>query len=254
MMKMHVLSGGRLRMKKSVYVPDADKQETIELPVSCFLLRHLQGNVLFDTGCHPSVSHDAEARWGAMARAMVPISGPRENVVDSLQEIGLLPQDIDVVVNSHFHSDHCGCNEFFKKATVVCHARELEAARKEDAVKSGFLPVDWDHPMPVETIGGERDLFNDGRIVLVPVPGHTPGMTGALVNLDKSGSFFLASDAVALRSNLEREINPRNTWDPEQSTRSMQDIRRIEAGGATVVFGHDDQQWREMKKGADYYD
>ena len=52
-MKMHALSGGRVRMRKSVYVPDADRSETIELPVSCFLLRHAQGNVLFDTGCHP---------------------------------------------------------------------------------------------------------------------------------------------------------------------------------------------------------
>jgi N-acyl homoserine lactone hydrolase len=253
-MKMHVLSGGRLRMKKSVYLPDADRSETLELPVSCFLLRHPQGNVLFDTGCHPSTATDAEGRWGPMARAMVPISGPQDNVVDQLQSIGLTTDDIDVVVNSHFHSDHCGCNEFFKKATVVCHARELEAARKEDAEKSGFLAVDWKHPMPIETIEGERDLFNDGRIVLVPVPGHTAGMTAALVGLDRSGSFLLASDSVALRANLERDINPRNTWDAEQSSKSMEEIRRIEAGGATVVYGHDAAQWDELKKGAQYYD
>lgn len=253
-MKMHMLSGGRLRMKKSVYIPDADRTETIELPVSCFLLRHPQGNVLFDTGCHPSTAHDAEARWGAMAKAMVPISRPNDNVVDELKNIGFTPDDIDVVVNSHFHSDHCGCNEFFKKATVVCHARELEAARGEDAAKIGYMPADWKQPMPVEAIEGQRDLFNDGRIVLVPMPGHTPGMTAALVGLDKSGSFLLASDSVALRANLERELNPRNTWNVEQSSASMQEIRRIESGGATVVFGHDDEQWRTMKKGVDYYD
>jgi N-acyl homoserine lactone hydrolase len=253
-MKMHVLSGGRLRMKKSVYLPDADRQETLELPVSCYLLRHPQGNVLFDTGCHPSTAHDAEARWGSMARAMVPISKPEDNVVDQLKAVGLSPDDIDVVVNSHFHSDHCGCNEFFKKATVVCHARELEAARKEDAEKMGFLAIDWKQPMPIDTIEGERDLFNDGRIVLVPVPGHTPGMTAALVSLDKSGSFLLASDSVALRANLERDINPRNTWNPELSSKSMAEIRRIEAGGATVVYGHDSDQWETLKKGADCYD
>jgi N-acyl homoserine lactone hydrolase len=226
-MKMHVLSGGRLRMKKSVYLPDADRQDTIELPVSCFLLRHPQGNVLFDTGCHPSIATDAEQRWGGMAKAMVPISKPDENVVDQLKTIGLGPEDIDVVVNSHFHTDHCGCNEFFKKATVICHARELAAARADDAEKKGILAIDWDHAMPIETIEGERDLFNDGRVVLVPVPGHTPGMIGALVGLDQSGSFFLASDSVALRANLERDINPRNTWDAELSSKSMAEIRRI---------------------------
>ena len=65
-MKMHCLSGGRVRMRKSIYVPDADRSETIELPVSCVLLRHPQGNVLFDTGCHPSV---AERSGGALGRA-----------------------------------------------------------------------------------------------------------------------------------------------------------------------------------------
>ncbi|MBI3367502.1 MAG: MBL fold metallo-hydrolase, partial [Burkholderiales bacterium] len=155
---------------------------------------------------------------------------------------------------SHFHSDHCGCNEFFKRATIVCHRRELEAAQADDGVQKGYLPVDWQQPMPIESIDHERDLYGDGRIVLLPLPGHTPGMTGALVGLDRSGSFLLASDAVALRANLEREINPRNTWDAEQSTRSMQEIRRIEAGGAEVLFGHDAEQWDSLRKGQDAYD
>ena len=253
-MKMHVLSGGRLRMRKSVYIPDADRQETIELPVSCYLLRHPQGNVLFDTGCHPSTIDHAEERWGPMARAMVPISRPGDNVIDQLKVAGLVPDDIDVVVNSHFHSDHCGCNEFFRKATVICHAKELEAASAADADKIGYLPVDWKQPMPVETIDGQRDLFNDGRIVLLPVPGHTVGMTAAMVALDKSGSFLLASDSVALRANLERDLNPRNTWNGEQSSKSMEEIRHIEAAGTTIVYGHDDEQWKSLKTGAEFYD
>jgi len=55
-MKMHVLSGGRLRMKKAIYYPDAGREETVDLPVSCILMRHAQGNVLFDTGCHPTIA------------------------------------------------------------------------------------------------------------------------------------------------------------------------------------------------------
>ena len=47
-MKMHLLSGGRLRMRKSVYFPDAERSESVELPVSCALFRHSQGNVLFE--------------------------------------------------------------------------------------------------------------------------------------------------------------------------------------------------------------
>jgi N-acyl homoserine lactone hydrolase len=253
-MKMHVLCGGRLRMKKSVYIPSADRQEKIELPVSCYLIRHSQGNVLFDTGCHPSVTEDAESRWGAMAKAMVPIAGPEDNLISQLKVVGLTPLDIDVVVNSHFHSDHCGCNEFFKNATVVCHANELAAAQSPEGIQNGFLPVDWRQPLSMQTIDGEHDLFRDGRITLLPMPGHTAGMTTALVELNRDGSFLLASDAVPLRVNLEQEMNPRNTWDAEQSMASMQSVRRIQADGATVLFGHDDDQWRALRKGIDAYE
>jgi len=174
--------------------------------------------------------------------------------MSGLAALGVGADDIDVVVNSHFHTDHCGCNAFFRKATVVCHAKELEAARAADAEKAGVLARDWQHPNRFDTIEGERDLFGDGRIVLVPLPGHTQGSTGALVSLARAGRYLLASDAVALRVNYEREHNPRQTWNADAATRSMAEIRRIEAAGATVVFGHDAAQWDTLKKGADCYD
>jgi N-acyl homoserine lactone hydrolase len=253
-MKMHVLSGGRLRLRKSIYLPDADRSETIDLPVSSMLLRHQQGNVLFDTGCHPSVAENAEARWGAMTKYMTPIMGPSDNVIADLAGLGLGPDDIDVVVNSHFHPDHCGCNAFFKKATIMVHALELEAAKGPDSAARGYLPVDWDHPMPMETVSGERDLFGDSRIVLVPLPGHTVGSMGALVALESSGTFLLAADAVSLRVSLDQEIVPRNTWDTDALLRSFTEIRRIENRGATVICGHDAEQWAGLRKGEDAYD
>ena len=253
-MKLHILSGGRLKMRKSVFVPEADRQEIFEIPVSCYLLKHPQGNVLFDTGCHPSTATDAEQRWGGMAKFMTPVSGPQDNVISQLKQLNIEPNDIDVVVNSHLHSDHCGCNAFFKKASFICHAKELEAARQEDAEKMGFLAVDWQQPMPMETIDGQKDLFNDGKIVLVPVPGHTPGMTGALVALGRSGVFFLASDSAPLQSNLDREQMPRNMWNAALASQSMTEIRKIESGGAKVLFGHDDAQHQTLRTGLEYYD
>jgi N-acyl homoserine lactone hydrolase len=253
-MKMHILNGGRLRMRKSVYLPGADRAETIDLPVSCVLLRHAQGNVLFDTGCHPSTVEDAASRWGTMAKAMVPIGAAHENVISGLAELGMTPDDVDVVVNSHFHSDHCGCNEFFRSASVICHAKELEAAQGADAVQRGYIPADWQHPMPTDAIEAQRDVFGDGRLVLLPLPGHTPGTLGAMVGLDRDGSFLLTADAVALRANLDQEMMPRNTWDPDAATQSLQEIRRIQASGATVLFGHDAQQWDELRKGAQFYE
>jgi len=217
--KMHILSGGRLRMRKSIYLPDADRSETIELPVSCVLLREARGNVLFDTGCHPSVVQDAAARWGKLAKLIEPIMGPDDHVIAGLAALGLAPDDIDVVVCSHLHPDHCGCNEFFTKATVMVHARELEAARTADALARGYTAADWDHPLRMESVTGERDLYDDGRIALIPLPGHTPGMLAALVALDRTGPVLLASDTVSLRATLDTGILPKNTWNADGARR-----------------------------------
>jgi N-acyl homoserine lactone hydrolase len=253
-MKMHFLSGGRLRLRKSTYVPDADRNEMIELPVGCVLLRHSQGNVLFDTGCHPEAATNAEARWGSLAKLMTPAMRPDDNVVTALAGVGLQCDDVDVVVCSHLHTDHCGCNIFFKRAIFIIHAKEVEAANAPDAIKFGYLAADRNPAAPTDMIDGERDVFGDGRIVLIPLPGHTPGTTGALVRLENSGVFFLASDTVSLRSTLDTGVIPRNTWNAEALTKSLAEVRRIEARGAKIICGHDDVQWAGLRKGADAYD
>lgn len=251
-MKMNILSGGRVRVRKSVYFPDADRTETLELPVSCILLRHGSGNVLFDSGCHPSVATDAEARWGALARAMTPVMTPDDNVLSNLKAVDLSPDDIDIVVCSHLHPDHCGCNQFFRNATIIIQARELEAAKVPQAEKAGYLAVDWDHPMKFRIVDGEVDLFNDKRINLIPLPGHTPGMMGALVRLD-SQQFFLASDAVSLRANFDARSVPRNTWNADACLRSYEVVKQHEANGATVICGHDQAQWSSLRRGDHAY-
>ena len=253
-MRMHLLSCGRLRMRKNIFLPAAERNETIELPVSSALLRHAQGNVLFDTGCHPQVAENPQARWGGLARLMVPIMQPGEHVLSGLQRLGLAAEDIDLVVNSHLHPDHCGCNAFFRKATFLIHKEELAAARAPDSAAGGYLAADWDQPMPVDEVAGQRDVFGDGRIVLLPLPGHTPGSIGALAQLDRSGRFLLAGDTVSLRETLDTEIIPRNTWNGDALARSLAEVRHIEGSGVTVLCSHDARQWDTLRKGADAYE
>jgi glyoxylase-like metal-dependent hydrolase (beta-lactamase superfamily II) len=253
-MKMHMLSGGHLRTRRSTYIPHAAEGETIELPVSCALLRHAQGNVLFDTGCHPSIADDAATRWGSLAKLLIPIMTREDNVLSGLKAIGFAPDDIDVVICSHLHTDHCGCNAFFGKATVIVHAQEIERAKSADAARRGYFDADWDCQSKLQVISDQLDVMGDGRIVLVPLPGHTPGMMGALVELDQSGRFLLASDAVSVRENLDRDVIPRNTWNVEHCARSFDEIRRLERAGYQVICGHDAPQWERLRKGADGYE
>jgi glyoxylase-like metal-dependent hydrolase (beta-lactamase superfamily II) len=253
-MKMHLLSGGRLRMRKSIFIPDTERSETIELPVCCVLLRHSAGNLLFDTGCHPAVAEQPEARWGGLAKHVTPIMQPGDNVVTALTGIGLSCDDIDVVVCSHLHPDHCGCNKFFSRATVIMHAAELAAARAPGAETAGYLAADWEQSALPDAVDGERDVFGDGRIVLIPMPGHTPGTIAALVALELSGRFLLASDTVSLRATLDTGVIPKNTWNADALAKSLDEVRRIEAQGATVLCSHDAAQWSSLRKGADFYD
>ena len=102
---------------------------------------------------------------------------------------------------------------------------------------------------------GEHDLFGDERIVLVPLPGHTPGSI-ARARQSRSLRFVPAGrpiQSACARCSI-REIIPRNTWNVEARRSRFAEIRRIEARGATVICGHDDRQWQTLRKGADAYD
>ena len=252
-MKMHFLSGGRLRMRARTYYPGADREAMFELPVSCTLLRHAQGNVLFDSGCHPGVVDDAVGHWGALAARMEPLHGAGDNVVAQLALAGVAADDIDAVICSHLHTDHCGCNRFFPRASVIVHAAELAAARADTDAANGYYAADWDTGQRFDELTGARDVFGDGALTLLPLPGHSPGMTVAHVVLPRDGAFVLASDAVPVEANLREGYAPRNSWDMEQANIAIDEIRRISEGGTQVIFGHDEAQWQRLRTGSEFY-
>lgn len=253
-MKMHFLEGGRLRMRRSIYYPGAAKEEMIELPVHAALIRHAQGNVLFDSGCNPQAAVDPQARWGGIAKVMTPIFTPERTVVGQLETLGLKSDDIDVVICSHLHPDHCGCNEYFGRATFLCHEAEVASAKAEGSENQGYLKHEWDQPQGFQTFGGEYDVFGDGRIVLLPMPGHTPGMTAARISLEHDGTFILASDAAPLQINLDTGMAPKNTWNMDLASAALVRLKDLRDKGATVISGHDDTQWRALRKGLEFYE
>jgi N-acyl homoserine lactone hydrolase len=76
---------------------------------------------------------------------------------------------------------------------------------------------------------------------------------GAHVCLDHSGTFLLAADAAPVKASLSGRYAPANTQDVGLYLRSLDEIARIERAGATVLFGHDDEQWQGLKRGAQFY-
>ncbi|WP_216279449.1 N-acyl homoserine lactonase family protein [Rhodobacter sp. 24-YEA-8] len=243
---MDVLSAGRLKMRKSIYMPAKTKDEMVSLPVISVLLRHASGNVLFDTGCAPEAATDPEGRWGGLARVMQPDFAPADAVVNQLPKHGLTPDDIDVVICSHLHPDHCGCNTAFRRATVYAHADELAAAKAGGAERQGYLPQEWDISQGYTEINGQTDLFGDGRIVLLPLPGHSPGLTTARVELDRDGTFLLASDAAPMMRHVDQGYAPKNSWNMDLAVAALAEIKAQKDRGTAILCGHDDAQWHKI--------
>ena len=171
-------------------------------------------------------------------------------MVPQLARLGLKPDDVSFVANSHLHFDHCGGNEFFPRATFLVQRPELEAARRLGFVPSySPSPIDFDHPLDYRMVDGEHDVFGDGSVVLLPTYGHTPGHQSLLVRADKHSQIVCASDACYTRENMDRDVLPKILWNPSVMSESLATLRKLrDQAGATMFYGHDPAQWETIPK------
>ena len=218
----------------------------IRIPVPSYLIRHPRGLVLYDTGLHKSMQTDADARLGVIARMFDIDYEPKEDVAARLEGLDVSVDDITWLVNSHLHFDHCGGNDAIPNAPIVVQRKELEAAKNADiSGKIGFFSQDWDHGHDFVLADGEYDIFGDGSVVCIPTPGHTPGHQ-SLKLTDESGVKVLTGDACYLRRSLEEMRLPALPFSPEQMLESFNQLKALEAKGATLFYGHDPAFWNDL--------
>jgi glyoxylase-like metal-dependent hydrolase (beta-lactamase superfamily II) len=173
-----------------------------------------------------------------------------DDVVSQLARAGLQPDAITYVVNSHLHFDHCGGNEFFPHAIFLVQTPEMEAARHPGGVVS-YSPsaIDFDHPLNYQLVDGEHDVFGDGKVLLIPTYGHTPGHQSLLVRASKDVQMVFTADACYTRENLDRDVLPRVLWDASIMSHSLATLRHLrDRQGATLLYGHDPDQWQAMPR------
>ena len=253
MVNVYALSGGLIDLDRSGFFSDVAPGTRVTVPVICFLLAHPSGHVLVDTGVHRQAISDPVGRLGERRAGLFRLrSTPTDEVVSQLALLGLAPEDIRYVVNSHFHFDHCGGNEFFPRATFLVQRPEMEAARQFQAgatLRYSPSPIDFDHPLDYRLVDGEHDVFGDAQIVLLPTYGHTPGHQSVRVRSGKGTDLVLTADACYTRENMDRDVLPNVLWDPEEMSRSLARLRQLrDRMGATVIYGHDAAQWRELSR------
>jgi glyoxylase-like metal-dependent hydrolase (beta-lactamase superfamily II) len=245
--QLFALCTGHIELDRASMLDDLAAGQPWTVPVMSILVAHPRGRLLFDTGIHAQTRVDPIGRMGAeRARRLVMKSTEGEDVVSQLALLGLGPDDVRYVANSHLHFDHCGGNEFFPGSTFLVQKAELEAARRP-GFAPGYnpSPIDFDHPLDYRMVDGEHDVFGDGRVLLFPTFGHTPGHQSLRVRVGRGADVVCAADACYTRENMDRDVLPRILWDGAIMRESLATLRRLrDRAGATLLYGHDPEQWR----------
>jgi N-acyl homoserine lactone hydrolase len=222
------------------------------IPMPSFLVEHPKGLVLFDTGIAPEAILDPVAVYGQALADGLGITGDADKAIDKqIEALGYRVSDVTHVIASHFHFDHAGGTHLFPGAKHYAGQGELAFAHYPAPIGAFcYMPnqlertrnFDWR-----EVPGCDLDLFGDGSLVLLSMPGHTPGELSLKVRL-ASRTFLLTGDAVHLRAALDMEYHFPIDWDTRVALNSLRRIKRIaEAEEATVWITHDPDDWAELK-------
>jgi glyoxylase-like metal-dependent hydrolase (beta-lactamase superfamily II) len=228
----------------------------VEVPVPFFLIRHPQGDVVVDGGNPLAVARDPRAHWGKLADVFEVHMTEEQHCVAQLRRLGVEPSSVGHVVQTHLHIDHTGTLGHFPNATIVVHARELEAARAaEDPVATGYVRADYERPeLRWQLAEGEQDLFGDGTIRLLETPGHSAGHMSLLLDLEETGPVLITADAADNRAQWKGREHPRALFSREDATQSLERLRElVQQTDALLVLGHDARNWSELRRAPDHY-
>ena len=161
---------------------EADDRNYVTAGLNSLLIRTGKQTVLIETGMGNKLSERMVKFYGQPAR-----------LLDNLAEAGVAPEDVDIVINSHLHFDHCGWNTVrdkngkivatFPRAKYYAPEGEWQYARhpsERDAIS--FIPENYD-PL-VES--GQMMLLKGGEEIVPGIsvktfPGHTAHMQAVII-------------------------------------------------------------------------
>ena len=245
--KLYILNCGEgTSSDVSRWSPGVDEGKSIDFVDNCYLIKHAQGWMLWDTGIPDAVA--------AMPNGLVP-ADPKglfwhrpKTLAAQLDELGVKPSDIKIVAVSHTHPDHIGNVEMFPAAMLYVQKAEYEWPGANSQPR--FQPAH-----PVTKLEGDRDVFGDGSVIILSTPGHTPGHQSLLVKLPHTGAVVLSGDAVHFKSNWDNRRVPSLNFNKEQTVASMQKISdTMTKENAQFWINHDKPQRDGLKMSPAFYD
>lgn len=194
---------------------------------SCYLIKHGNDYMVWDTGFFPGQNPNA----------------PKVGIADRLKELGVSPEQVKFVGISHFHADHTSQLTPFSNATLLIGKGDWDGITATPPARganvAGFK-VWIDEKRKVEPLQTDRDVFGDGAVVVLRAPGHTPGHSMLLVMLKGMGPVLLTGDLVHFRENYASGGMPSFNHDRAATAASIDRLKKLEQNlKATVIIQHD---------------
>ena len=188
----------------------AYKDLKLTFTFSCYLIKHGNDYMVWDTGFAPGTNPNA----------------PKVGIVDRLAQVKVKPEQVKFVGISHFHGDHTGQLAPFTNATLLIGKGDWDgvtAPRRCRARTSRASRAGSTRSRKVEPLTADKDVFGDGSVIVLRTPGHTPGHSCLLVRLKEMGPVLLTGDLVHFRENYETggvpqlQLRPRRRRWPRSS-------------------------------------
>jgi N-acyl homoserine lactone hydrolase len=174
--------------------------------------------------------------------------GRRQLLLQTLAERGISPDDIDMVVLTHVHWNHCQNIDLFKNAQVAVHKDELEYAKNpapNDWATAGYITSILQGHEVLEVVEGQ-ELAEGVRVL--GTPGHSKGHISVTVET-LEGVIALTGDALTAASCIALGKPLLVFWNEEQAAKSVQKI----LASATIFYpGHDRPFRIDAQGGVEY--
>ncbi len=244
--KVHVFHTGEVCVDPSIPFKNASKNpiaftglfrnphNRIWLPVSSYLIEHPKGLILYDTGWSTEVRTDPKKHL-TLKHYLVnqPKLPEGKAITEQLEKIGIYPKDIDYVVMSHMDSDHVSGVKLVKDAkNIIVSNLEMEDTRK---YKLRYIKSMWDNVPITEfefnnnkgPFNRSYDLFNDGSIELINIPGHSDGLAAMKITNEDGKFVLLFSDGGYAERSWKELISPGITLNSDETMKSLEWIKKM---------------------------
>lgn len=252
--KLYALDCGRIDMLDlDMFASNgAFKGRTNKAIDSCFLIRHPQGDLLWDTGLPKKLHLLPKGMTNGPFHVSLPITLDKQ-----LKMLDMKKTDVEFLALSHSHFDHSGNAGQFKASTFI--AQEIEYAYMFSAPAEAQKDIydGYKDLKDAKTIkyGPSHDVFSDGKVMIYNAPGHTPGHSVLKIDLKNSGAILLTGDLYHLNESRELRTVPKFNFNEAKTLSSMDGFEKLaEQSNARVIIQHSQSDFDSLPKFPAYLD